>query len=186
MKKALAAVPGAIVAARIGAKLWHGVRGRMGLPYTADGVTHQERSIDDAVTYIEDVFAEYFEFAGREPDSVAGQSVLEIGPGDSLGVALLFAGHGARSVTCIDLFRPWRDDDKERRIVAELVARARPERAERMRACLDASGLVAAGTIRYWSDVPIEAAGEHLIPGNFDLIVSRAVLQAARSIDETY
>jgi SAM-dependent methyltransferase len=187
MKQALARVPGALVVGRIGRNLLEGARQRLRLgSYTADGTTHRYRDVAESVAYIREVLEDYQQFGRLGPDALLGKDIVEIGPGDSLGLALLLVGAGARSVVCVDRFEPLRDPVKERAILAALVASAAPEERPRMLACLDACGLVGGGAIRYCPGVAIEDAAERLGNGCCDLVVSRVVLQSVTSIDQAY
>lgn len=51
----------------------------------------------DQVAYVEGVFNRHVERAGLS-DNLAGKTILELGPGDSVATALLAASHGANSV----------------------------------------------------------------------------------------
>ena len=187
VKQALAKVPGALVLGRIGRNLVEGARQRLGIgAYTADGTTHHGRPVAHSVRYLREVLADYLEFGRLHVGALEGLDVVEIGPGDSLGAALLLVGAGARSVTCVDRFPVFRADHHERAILAELIAGADTAAQARMRACLGPDGLVSEGAIRYRPGLPIEDAATGLGRGVCDLIVSRAVLQAVASIDQAY
>jgi hypothetical protein len=77
----------------------------------------------EAVGYIERVFADYCRYADRDDSWFHGKSILELGPGDNLGIALLFIAAGAREVVCLDQFYCMRDAARERRIYQELRTR---------------------------------------------------------------
>src|SRR5688500_10969994 len=56
------------------------------------------------VDSIERYFADYLANAGLQPEDVRGMRILELGSGDSYGVALKFIQHGAQCVVCTDRF----------------------------------------------------------------------------------
>ena len=183
----LAAVPGVIVLARILKNHLDGIRQRLHLgSYRIDGVTHLHKNIDESVTYVVDVFEDYFRYGGIEKEAIEGKKVLEIGPGDSLGVALLMAGLGARQVVSIDRFFTYRDPTRERQILARLVDAACPVAKARMKGCLDGENRIVGDVIGYIPDLPIERAFEEVGRTRFDYIVSRSVLEHVSDIDETY
>src|SRR5215218_1948090 len=53
---------------------------------------------------IDDTFEHYLKYSGLTRESLKGQTVLEIGPGENAGVALRFLAAGATEVVCIDKF----------------------------------------------------------------------------------
>jgi SAM-dependent methyltransferase len=54
--------------------------------------------------HLQGVFERYLEYAGWTLGDLAGKTVLEMGPGDTLGVALQFARAGCAQVTTFDRF----------------------------------------------------------------------------------
>src|ERR1035441_4786828 len=66
------------------------------------GATHRDWTTDQSLAYIDTVFQEYLEYGGLSIDGLRGKSILEIGPGDNLGVALTFLAAGAHRVVCLD------------------------------------------------------------------------------------
>jgi SAM-dependent methyltransferase len=150
-----------------------------------DGVTHLHKTLDESVQYILDVADDYLRVADLTPRALEGATVLEIGPGDSLGVAFVLAGFGARRVVCVDRYLIHRDPEREGRILDELERRASPEMRKRMRRCRDgASGV--GGVVSHLPGVAIEEAASRLPDAGFDFIVSRAVLQFVYDIHRTY
>src|SRR3989344_8004674 len=62
-----------------------------------EGYDPKERS-----RYSEEVFYDYFRYSGFTADFLKGKRILEIGPGENLGVALQCLAYGAEKVVCID------------------------------------------------------------------------------------
>ena len=62
------------------------------------GSTHLNSSVDESVEYIRRVYADYFRYGSAPEDGLVGKRILEIGPGDSVGVALLLSAAGAERV----------------------------------------------------------------------------------------
>ena len=74
--------------------------------YTTSGTILQGKAVEESVRYIEQEFRDYLEY-GRTPlETLSGKRILVVGPGDNLGVALLFLAHGARHVANLDKFAP--------------------------------------------------------------------------------
>ena len=187
MRKLLATLPGVIPLVRIFKNFYYGLRYKLRLgTYGIDGVTHLHKGVEESLAYVADVCEDYFRFSGIEKQAIEGKHVLEIGPGDSLGVALMMVSLGAKQVVCIDRFLTYRDPNKEYAITAALVAAAPPIAKERMNRCLDSDYRIVGDVIRYMPDVPFETAAEKLEEIRFDYIISRAVLEHVYDIDKTY
>jgi hypothetical protein len=141
------------------------------------GARHQRFSLTESVDYVTEVAADYFAYGGLTDERVRGARVLEVGPGDSLGVALLLIGLGARQVVCLDRFVTWRDPQQQRRINRELAARMAPDERSRAEHVLTPRGDLRPGQTDV---VVIEGTGiedaSRLFTSPFDVIVSRAVL----------
>src|SRR5262245_32705805 len=80
---------------------------------TIHGATHSNQSVLNSVDYIEKQFAEYIYYSSRSGKGVRESRILELGPGDNLGVALKFLAAGAASVVCLDRFYSKRNVDHE-------------------------------------------------------------------------
>ncbi|PTL34930.1 hypothetical protein CLG94_12390 [Candidatus Methylomirabilis limnetica] len=187
IKKRLAALPGVIPLVRIFKNVYWGLRHRLRLgTYNLDGVTHLHKGVTESVAYVVTVFEDYFKFGSIEKQAFEEKDILEIGPGDSLGVALMMVGLGVKQVVCIDRFFTYRDPDKEYAILAALVEAAPPLAKERMNRCLGNNYGIVGDAIRYLPDVPIEEAVAALGEVRFDYIISRAVLEHVYDIEETY
>lgn len=137
------------------------------------GASHSSLALDESVAYINRVFDDYLRYGGLTADDLAGKRILEIGPGDNLGVALRLACAGASQVIALDRFVTTHDPEKNDRIYRAL------------RESVDAVGF-SADRIQPVYNIGIERADEHFEPGSFDLIVSRAVLEEVYQIDRAF
>ena len=135
-----------------------------------------DQPVEQAVDYVESAFATILDHAGLTPGELAGAQVLELGPGDNLGLALRFLAAGAESVVTLDKFAVPRNAAHERAIYDELVSRLAAGERERAEAALAAGGLDPA-RLRPVTSLSIEEAVGELEPESFDLIVSVAVLE---------
>jgi len=163
---------------------------RIGLRRHQSGAVHHGWNAERTRAYVSEVFQDYLHYGTLSSADLVGRRVLEIGPGATLGVALLFAAHGAAEVVCVDRFESERDDALNRAVYAGIVASLQGEARRRAQACLDETGIIRRGTIRYNFGQPVEEIERVFDPASFDLIVSRAVLehvywpeQAWRSMD---
>ena len=151
------------------------------------GATHSGKSTADSVEYINRVYSDYLAYAGLRPSDLAGKRVLELGPGDNLGVALRFYAAGASQIVCLDKFFSKRDAHQQREIYAAL--RERLSASERDR--YDQAVFLADGEeprfdgdkVRY---VYGRSAGDAVTlfgRESFDIVLSRAVLWEIFDID---
>lgn len=117
---------------------------------------------------------------------LAGRHVLEYGPGDVPGVALLFVAYGAASVTCVDRFPLMRADGLAGEALARLFDALPAEPRERAGRCFvrhgDPRSGLAAGPIVY-SVRPDGLLGESASMG---IVVSRAVLEHVNDLPGTF
>src|SRR5229473_2762503 len=54
------------------------------------GTTHARKTLQQSLDYINQVFEDYLIYSGISVNMLQGKRILEIGPGDNLGVALKF------------------------------------------------------------------------------------------------
>ena len=166
------------------------LRERLGIgnPTGAMGATHRNYAVEDSVEYVDRVFADYLTYAGLGAGDLIGKRVLELGPGDSFGVALRFLAAGAETVQTVDRVLAWRDAEYQRRVYQALLARLDPTERARAEAALriDSGFSFAPERLRVTEGVPIEQAAAGLEPQSFDLIVSRAVVEHIFDTDTAF
>lgn len=151
------------------------------------GATHQRFDLAGSVDYVTTVFDDYIRYGGIEPGELEGTSVLELGPGDNLGVSLRFLAAGAERVVSTDRFIPYRDPESERRVYEALVSRLDPSEAARVRSVVAGGGIDWSGVpFTFLQETPIEDAPRALGGSRFDLIVSRAVLEHVHDLDGAF
>lgn len=144
--------------------------GRIG---TDMGSAHSERSVDQSIDYIEEVYGDYKRYGGV--DCFRGR-VAEIGPGDSAGVALLMRRYGCDRVDLIDRFLSRYDPTQQATIYESLSGRHQLE-SLRIGTCWNGRALSGVtwrngeSSEQYFKNCAREE------PGSYDFIVSRAVLE---------
>lgn len=141
---------------------------RRGVIRTRSGTRHAGLDIEASLAYIETVWQEYLAWAARP--ALNGR-IVEIGPGDNFGVALMFLANGASELIAIDKFAPERDPVRQAAIYRALCERY----------CLAQyfEGEPTEATIRNFLYLPGVSA-EHYFsnaPRPFDVVISRAVLE---------
>jgi len=155
---------------------------------TMHGSTHDGRALEYSLSYIAGVFDDYFQYSDMQLPSLQGRRILEVGPGDNLGVALKFLVAGAEQVTCLDKFYAKRNVEQQRRIYAAM----RRELSGDARARFDAAVSLEKGIefnrarLNYIYGTGIEAADGLFPPGFFDVIISRVALQEVYNIDAAF
>ena len=175
------------IASRVGAEQLARARDRVGRRDRLMGATHRDLDLRGSLAYIDAVHDDYLAYAGMRPDELEGKRVLEIGPGDNLGVAMRFAAAGA-DVVAIDRFHTWRDPVQQDRIHLAVRDRMTPDQIRRLGSLVSNGGQLDLGTDRLGliEGVSIEDAPARLGGRQFDLIVSRAVLEHALDLDRAF
>lgn len=148
----------------------------------------EETKPDEVTGYFFDCFDDYFVRLGVAPASIdaylAGKRVLEYGPGDVLGVALLFYAHGAAAVDCVDRFALEQLTEANVAIYRNILARL--DGAHRERAT---QAFVDGRPERGFRPEAIHyGVGRDGLSGRvdaYDLIVSRAVFEHVNDLDGT-
>src|SRR6185295_2724867 len=155
-------------------------RTRSGSIETIHGSTHSYISIPDGLAYIEKQFNHYLAYAGLSETDLVNKKILELGPGDNLGVALKFVVAGADSVVCLDRFYSKRDSQHEKKLYSVLREHLTAEQQQRFDDAinLDREAEFNSNKIAsIYGKTVEEYAGTPKNLGSFDLIISCAVLE---------
>lgn len=160
-------------------------RYRRGNTALSCGATHRTFDPDESVAYIWGVFRDYLRYGSLRPESLNGLRVLEVGPGDNHGVALLFIAFGASQVVTIDRFDAVRDLQQEREIYKHLQSTLPIKARDRLAGVVDSLGNLDATstTLTRYCGVEVSALEAANVGPGFDLIVSRAVLEHIHSLE---
>lgn len=149
------------------------------------GATHNAWTTDQSVSYIRDVFADYCTYGRVFEWNIEGANVLEVGPGDNLGVALQFYAAGAREVTCVDRFQLPQTAPTTERVYEQVVRELDGAAATRAKDVLRAGACTLEPAVRHLQ-APIEGLEQLLGEEKFDLILSRAVLEHVANLDQAW
>jgi hypothetical protein len=143
----------------------------------------------EAADYFKHCFAEYFDIlqvrSENIPAFLSGKQVLEYGPGDVPGVALLMVAHGAVSVTCVDRFPLLALSPKNIEIIELLLDSLSGEARLRAEDCFLEKGRPSSGfspRINYL----IRPSGLSGLCDAVDLVISRAVLEHVNDLFSTF
>lgn len=177
-----------VISGRIAVERSRDVRRILGQRDGPMGATHRRFELGQSIAYVRAVFEDYLTYGGLERADLEGKRVLELGPGDSLGVSLQLVAAGA-SVVATDRFVPYRDPEHERRVYTALIeCMPEPER-RRVEPVVanDFESVVIDGIdLRLLEETPIERAPAILGEAEFDLIVSRAVLEHVHDLPTAF
>lgn len=116
---------------------------------------------------------------------LAGRNVLEYGPGDVLGVALLLYARGAARVTCVDRFPLERISATNAAVYRRLIELLDGPARERACRAFREPGRPESGFVADAVCYSVTKDGLAAQPGAFDLVLSRAVLEHVNRLEST-
>src|SRR5262249_47424270 len=146
-------------------------------------------TVSNSIDYIDRVFRDYLEYGELNENLVRNARILELGPGDNVGVALRFLALGARQVVCLDKFQyqSAEGDQRQLKIYQSLRDSLPDEQRRRLDAAADlAHGVRFNAALRCVYGTGVEGCDRPLAGEQFDLIVSRAVLHEVFDIDRAF
>jgi len=162
---------------------WNISRGRMDSDI---GATHARLSTTDSVAYINRVFDDYRNYGGLNEHVIRGKRILEVGPGDNLGVALRLYAAGAAQVVCLDKFFARRDEAQQLAVYRALRESLNATERSRFDVAVSLDGAAAqinSECVQYLFGSSAEDAVDTLGRDSFDFVVSRAVIWEIHETD---
>jgi SAM-dependent methyltransferase len=111
--------------------------------------------------------------------------VLEYGPGDILGVALLLYAHGADRVDCVDRFELSKLSRKNILVYTEILKSLAPKERERAERAFNEVGNPESGFKVNAIQYKITKNGLSSDGESYDLVISRAVLEHVNDLEST-
>jgi SAM-dependent methyltransferase len=115
-------------------------------------------------------------------------SVVELGVGDSLAMAILWIGFGAKKVSGLDAFGDPRNLRHEKAVVESLLTLLPADECRRIRDVVDLGQetlLVDPGRVTYLENIPCERILEKIPAGSVDVVYSLALLEHVRDLGRT-
>ena len=169
----------ALVGYTIAHSYWVRKRFSAGKIDSISGSTHMGRPTETSVAYINRQFDDYIRYGKITPEFLAGKHILEGGPGDNLGVGLLFLAHGAARVEAMDKFYAKQDGEQQRAIYLKLREQLNDEQKRRYDAAVDLGKEVKfnEALLKPSYGSGMEEFGDVFEANSFDLVVSRGVVQ---------
>ncbi len=123
------------------------------------------------------VYSDYKKFGNLDKNSIKEKKILEIGPGDSFGVALQFLFDGAKEVVCFDKFYANRNEKLLKSVYKKIIS----EQKKYVFSSLFDKNLHPKPPIKYDYGKGIEDVNlknnTNFYKEKFDLIISNQVLQ---------
>lgn len=149
-----------------------------------------EETAEEIAAYFRKCFDEYFRVLKIAPQDISGylpgKQILEYGPGDVPGVALLMIAHGAERVTCVDRFPLVALSPKNIEVLRCLLQKLEGEARVRAASCFRQPGEPVSGLdarrIRYL----VRPSGLSSLQSEIDIVMSRAVLEHVNDLDATF
>jgi len=153
-----------------------------------DFSTHPASDIPSYLNGAKSTFSRYQMYGGLSDDRLRGARVLEIGPGETLAVALHLIGAGASQVVAVDKFVPLQRSTFHQTLYRALATSLDKDGRERVEAAVDLRDGVTFDSRRvvYVYGKAIEDAAATFPPESFDAIVSNAVLEEVYDLDRTF
>jgi SAM-dependent methyltransferase len=116
----------------------------------------------------------------------ADKVVLEYGPGDLPGVALLLLANGARKVYCIDRFPMVALSDKNLAVIDSLAAALPAAQRNRFAESFNETGSARSGFRRDRLEYLVQPTGRSELRDAVDVVLSRAVLEHVDALEALF
>ena len=155
------------------------------------GRGREKESIESVAQYFCNCFYEYFEKLGVDKEEIShyleSKKLLEYGPGDIPGVALMMYAYGAEKVICIDRFPLVTLSEKNIKIMTTGIEGLPDKFKNRANNAFNEPGVISSGfKSKYLEYVVEKKNGTADIEEQFELIYSRAVLEHVNDLDLTF
>ena len=130
--------------------------------------------------------AGYEKYGGLSPALLRDKHVLEIGPGETIGVALWSIGAGAAHVTTVDKFVPFLTSEFHRALYRSLLSQSDDTARRNIADAIDLTDFQLNPRRLSYEHESIDRAAADLPPASVDVIVSNAVLEEIYDLDTTF
>lgn len=149
-----------------------------------------ESNSDEVADYFYQCCQDYREQLGLDEAGfkayLSEKTVLEYGPGDILGVALLFHAYGAKTIHCVDRFPLNKISEKNILVYQALINCLTGDEKQRAMNVFNVPGNPESGFNRNVIEYSVTHSGLSGKTNAYDLIISRAVLEHVNDLDATF
>lgn len=176
-----------IVARHIYRNWWIGRRFKAG-DHRAPSSLGYNNNPQDQVTYIQTVMRDYLAYAGLSAEALRGKKILEIGPGNNLGLGLMMLSLGAAQVVSIDKFYALLNMEEQHKIY-QLLRMDLTDQEKKLfdqAITLQEPYRINPDRLKYLHGHGIDEVPPFLDPRSFDLIISRAVLEEIYDLEAAF
>lgn len=144
-------------------------------------------SLTESINYINRVFNNYLYYGSLAYEGIAGKTILEIGPGANVGVALKFVASGAEKVICVDKLQVKEDSVYLSALYQALINQMSYAERKNISGAIDTRGeraILNRNKIEAIYGTAIE--NELFKKEQFDIILSRVVLEYIYDVDRAF
>lgn len=156
---------------------------------TGRGDSATETAVDIA-QYFRQCVTDYLDTLNIPQDGRAGflqdKVVLEYGPGDIPGVALLLVAYGASKVYCVDRFPLVSIARKNLAVIHQLINSLSETERQRLNQCFKNPQAPEVGFNPQRIEYLVRPNGLSGLQGEVDIVISRAVLEHVNDLDATF
>ncbi|WP_223146690.1 methyltransferase domain-containing protein [Methylomonas albis] len=149
-----------------------------------------EGNSDEIADYFYQCCRDYREQLGLDEAEfrayLSDKTILEYGPGDILGVALLLRAYGAKTIHCVDRFPLNKISEKNMLVYQALINRLAGDEKQRAMSVFNVPGDPESGFNRDIIEYSVTNSGLSGETDIYDLIISRAVLEHVNDLEATF
>jgi len=153
------------------------------------GRGNDEETSTQTAEYFIKCFSDYSDQLGLDKkkfcEFLNGIEVLEYGPGDILGVALMLYAYGAEKVTCVDKFPLVKMSTKNIQVYLHLLNSLDQDVRARAENAFNINGKPESGFNKNIIHYKVTNNGLSREKGKYNFIISRAVLEHVDNLEET-
>ncbi len=157
---------------------------------TQTGRAHKEENTNEVGDYLIKCFDEYFtqlEIPSKEIENyLHDKIILEYGPGDILGVALLMYAHGAKQIHCVDRFPLEKASNENIEVYKHILNTLDGEQRKRAESIFIKNGDPGSGFNTEKISYMVTKNGFSGKKSTYDMIISRAVLEHVNDLNGTF
>lgn len=141
-------------------------------------------------SYFQQCITDYFAVlnipSSDQSDFLRDKTILEYGPGDLPGVAMLLVAMGARKVYCIDRFPLVSLGKKSVAVIEHMAEHLIETQKKRFRQCLVNPAIPKYGFSSDHVEYVVRSDGLSGLSNAIDLVISRAVLEHVNNLEATF